>query len=321
MSTLDAILQGIKTNSSNSTNLCVRVDLWEDNQVKGIRLDTNEEVVVRLNNYEKKTDAPFDRPTLNSLKEKKRCKSGAVILFEQCIYNESDGFWLSRWANLIKKSDGDKKNTVALLRAKVFIGKSPRSQKEYIEIKALGRHDKAISSENISSIEELYAIANKYLIPVGKGATPYLIVHANDGEKTFTFEIKASIIESNINGEISFSIDPNPENSINKYLESRYGDVLKSCINHTEIVKTVSHGKAIYCGTATRDATLKGNKGAFLKKEFMINKEDHYAADNLGYKTVVVCIRDDVELNSKYAVFVSTLKPYDLPDSFDTLIM
>ncbi|MBU2896022.1 hypothetical protein [Vibrio hepatarius] len=133
MSALDALLNDIKkpSGNNNSTNLVVTVDEWEENQIKGTRMDTGGQVVVRLSKFEKKPDASFDRPNLKIIKEKKRCGKGAIICFESAYLNNEDGAWYSRWANLIRKSEKDKKTVAAILKSKVVIGKS-QAGKEYI---------------------------------------------------------------------------------------------------------------------------------------------------------------------------------------------
>lgn len=323
MSALDALLNNVSKTSgnSNSTNLVVTVDQWEENQVKGTRMDTGEQVVVRLSKFEKKPDASFDRPDLKTIKEKKRCGKGAIICFENAYLNSEDGAWYSRWANLIRKSENDKKTVAAILKSKVIIGKS-QAGKEYVEIKSLSaRYGQPVTHQTISSLKELSEIASSHLVPVGNGVVPYLLAYANDGEKDFSFEIKAAIIEQTTDeGEKRRVVDPNPENSISKYLESNYGQVLKACIDHPEITIKVAKGKVIYCGTATRDAMLKGNKAEFLKKEFSLDKEAPYTVQNLGYKDIIVGVRDDEELDSKYAVFISSIKPYDEPESAKDLL-
>ncbi|MCY9860938.1 hypothetical protein OTK49_00085 [Vibrio coralliirubri] len=314
MSALDALLNDVKkpSGNNNSTNILVTVDEWEDNQVKGVRMDTGEQIVVRLNKFEKKPDAPFDRPDLMAIKAKYRSSAGAIVFFETCYHNADDGVWYARWASLIKKSTKDQKTAAVILKSKVTIGKSTRG-KEYIEIKALvSKYGHPVPYQTIETMDELRSIAEAHLKPIGNGVTPYLLVFASDGEKDFSFEIKATLIETTTDdGEKQFVVDPNAENSLNKYLESRYGAVLPACIEHPDVQIKVAKGKVIYCGTATRDSKLKGNKGEFLKKEFTIDEEGGYVHDNIGYKDVVVGVREDADINTKYAVFLSSLKPFD----------
>lgn len=314
MSALDALLNDVKkpSGNNNSTNILVTVDEWEETQVKGVRMDTGEQIVVRLNKFEKKPDASFDRPDLKTIKEKKRCSTGAVLFFETCYHNTDDGVWYARWASLIKKSAKDQKTAAAILKSKVIIGKT-KSGKEYIEIKALAsKFGQPIQYQAIQTMDELKEIAASHLKPMGNGVTPYLLVFASDGEKDFSFEIKATLIEETTDeGEKRLVVDSNAENSLSKYLESRYGAVLPACIEHPDVQIKVAKGKVIYCGTATRDSFMKGNKAEFLKKEFMLTEEDGYTPENIGYKDVVVGVREDTEIDTKYAVFLSSLKPFD----------
>lgn len=323
MSALDALLNEVKkpSGNNNAISLLVTVDEWEDTQVKGVRLDNGEQVVVRLNKFEKKPDAPFDRPDLKAIKEKKRCSAGAIVFFETCYHNADDGVWYARWASLIKKSAKDNKTAAAILKSKVTIGKT-QGGKEYIEIKALAsKFGQPVPYQVIKSMDELKEIAISHLKPIGNGVSPYLLVFASDGEKDFSFEIKATLIEETSDeGEKRFVVDPNGENSLNKYLESRYGAVLPACIEHPDVEIKVAKGKVIYCGTATRDSLLKGNKGEFLKKEFTIVEENGYTHENIGYKDVVVGVRDDTDINTKYAVFLSSLKPFDKATSAKELL-
>lgn len=314
MSALESLLNDVKKSSGgNTVSLAVTVEEWEDTQIKGVRMDTGEQVVVRLNNFEKKPESSFDRPDLKSIKENKRAGKGAVVLFESAYFNAEDGAWYSRWANLIVKSERDKKTVARILRSKITVGKS-KSGKEYIEIKALAaKVGQKVPNTIVSSLEELSEIAKAHLVPMGNGVTPYLLAYADDGEQNFSFEIRASLIETTSEfGERKLVVDPVAENSMNKFLSTDYGDILKACVEHPDVKIKVAKGKIIYCGKATRDNMIKRGKAEFMRKEFMLDKEAQYATQNLGYKDVLVGVREDEEIDSKFAVSVDSISPYSL---------
>lgn len=303
-----------KSENSNrrSLNLPVKFDRLEGEILHGEVVGSGDQVKISLNNsYQKKSNSEYDRPTLSSLANngKKSVVAGGVIQFENA-YQTEDGTWVARWPRVVAKNEtGNTK--VAVAKTKIYVG-SASSGMKFIEAKMFWPE----KAKTIKSLEELTAYLEQRLVPSSIGVVNTVMIKLKDGEDVFCAEARAQLIEV----ESAFSstgkgkvVNPNSKESVNAFLESKYGMIVKNCFEDGGIDEiTVCNGCTMYVGKDTKDNMMKKTHAInFLKNEFLIDKEAQYTRESIGYKDVVIGVRTDDE--QKYITHILSLDSFEEP--------
>lgn len=303
-----------KSENSNrkALNLPVRFERLDGEILYGEVVGTGEEVKISLNNtYQKKTNSDYDRPTLSFLANngKKSVVAGGVIQFENAYQNE-DGSWSARWPRVVAKNEtGNTK--VAMAKTKVYIG-SANSGIKFIEAKMFWPE----KAKPVKTLDELITYLEQRLTPSAIGVVNTVMIKLKDGDDVFCAEARAQLIEV----ESAFSstgkgkvVNPNSTESVNAFLESKHGMIVKNCFDNGGIDEiTVCNGCIMYVGKDTKDNMLKKDHSInFIKNEFLIDKEASYSRDTIGYKDVVIGVRTDD--GQKYITHILSLDPFEAP--------
>lgn len=293
-------------------NLPVKItEFIDSNNIRGIRLDNKEEVTVSLGKFEKKEGSKYDRPDFDFLRNrgsKKSIREGAVVQCESS-YLGDDGIYSARWITVVSYHDKDI-TTPFVTKTRVFIGEK-RGGGHYVELKTLFPQKQV----TLDSLEQFNEVALQALKPTGEGVRPVAVIYANDGVDKVTFDLLPRLVEveDSFSGAKYKTVDPNPQNSIDEFLGGKFGTILKSSLEHSNVTVKIMLGRVVYLGNDTRDNFLeKEHRVNFTKKEFL-NEENttSYNRQSLGYKDVLVGLRNDEE--RKFVTHFMSVNPFEAP--------
>ncbi|HAS8540907.1 TPA: hypothetical protein I7730_14045 [Vibrio vulnificus] len=288
--------------------MAVVVDIWEEEQVKGVRLDTKEQVTVRLSkDYTPNSNSSNERPSIKTMATEFYCKEGAVIHFESCNFNEKEGCWYSRWPNIVTKKANDKKRAATIVYTRPYVGSKENGN--YILLKMFAVSDESANrSVPINTLDDLQSLITKYMVPRDQGVHPIIVLIGSDGENKVTMNVDIPRHKDSTGASY-------PETDSSKtyamFLETDDGKAAVELINDPSVTLYALRGKSVFVGKKTVQKMLKTEqKAKFLKDEYKIDRDGEYVLENLGYKPTVVAVMTHEETEMKFASYCRSLATY-----------
>jgi len=289
-------------------NMAVVVDVWEEEQVKGFRLDTKEQVTVRLTkDYTPSPNSQNERPSIKTMATEFYCKEGAVIHFETCNFNVNEGCWYSRWPNMLTRKANDKKRAATIVHTRPYIGSKDGS--DYILLKMFSVSDESAKrSIPINTVDDLQSLLTTYMIPRDQGVQPIVILIGSDGENKVSINIDIPRHKDSTGASYA---ETDPHKTYAMFLESDDGKAAVELINDPSVTMYALRGKSVFVGKKTKQKMLKTKqKIDFLKNEYKIDREGEYNLENLGFKPTVVAVMTHEETEMKFASYCRSLETY-----------
>lgn len=290
-------------NNQQTFNLPVKITGYENNEFfLGERVDTKEMVKVKLRPVQVKGENK--RPEVVDFQNKNDRKRYAapndtIILFDNA-YQEQDGTWNARWANVLhKKRKMEAK--VLIMPATIRFVDEPTAK--YVQVRAI----KALRWVN--NIQEFEYHLTKALHPKGGGARPFAYVRLTDnsGEKRI-YTISPKMLEQNIN-EQTMKIPADGSSSYQEFLQDENkSKIILASLEAPEVTVEIFYGSNLYLGGDTRDRYLSTPAiRNIIEPAYFINKENGKDIQNYGYKPTVITVREVDDVAG--LMFVSDVKP------------
>ncbi|MGR5557881.1 hypothetical protein ACQKQC_16550 [Vibrio fortis] len=289
-------------------NMAVVVDVWEEEQVKGVRLDTKEQVTVRLSkNYTPNPNSTNQRPSIKTMATEYYCKEGAVIHFETCYFDEKEGCWYSRWPNMLTRKANDKKRAATIVHTRPYVGSKDNGP--YILLKMFAVSDESANrSVPINTLDDLQSLITKYMIPRDQGVHPIIVLIGSDGENKLTVNVD---IPRHKDSTGSSYAETDPNKTYAMFLDTDDGKAAVELINDPSVTVYALRGKSVFVGKKTVQKMLKTDqKTKFLKDEYKIDREGEYVLENLGYKPTLVAVMTHDETEMKFASYCRSLETF-----------
>ncbi len=286
---------------SNTFNLPVEVIRYEGNILVGKRLDTKEEIKIKLRPVEVKGENKrIEIEDFANPRHKKHAETGAIILFDSS-YQEQDGVYNSRWANTLHRKKMQSK--VLIMYSTVKFVETPQSR--YVQVKTLKKR------EFIDNINTLRMHLTKALEPKNPASRPFAYIRLKDsyGEKKL-LSVNPLMLAKKTNDGRDVKAPASGLESMENYMSSYQNEeLLQAACNDPEVVVEVIYGSNLYLGGDSRDRLLSNKViRGLLEPAYLINPAaPQNDAMNYGYKKSVIAIR---EIDSEDGiVFVSEVKP------------
>lgn len=294
---------GNGNNNQQTFNLPVKITGYEDNEFfLGERLDTKEMVKVKLRPVPQKSENK--RPEVVNFQDKNDRKRYAppndtIMLFDNS-YQEQDGVWNARWANVLhKKRKMEAK--VLILPATIRFVDEPASK--YVQVRAL----KALRW--INNIEEFQYHLTKALHPKGSGARPFAYIRLTDntGEKRI-YTAMPKMLEQTVNDE-TMKIPADGQTSYQEFLnDENKSKMILSALDMPEVTVEIFYGSNLYLGADTKDRYLSNAAiRNIIEPAYFVDKEKGKDIQNYGYKPTVITVREVEDVAG--LMFVSDVKP------------
>lgn len=239
-------------------NMLLKISSYEiggsldTNFVLGKRMDTGEQVKVRLIEIEQK--GKYKRVEIadfNNARHKRHVGAGNYMVLEQAI-EESEGVFNSRWAATLDRDPKNTKAFVMLASLHHSVRGSNDSKKEWFRIKLLYPSQPTV----VTTIEELDAALSASLTPKTPGSNPEAVIRITDdeGEKEIiTVYPKRAEIEED--GQKFTRVVANPLDSVENFkkMESAKYQMIVSFLGDADIKIEIIGSTVLFPGSATKE--------------------------------------------------------------------
>lgn len=256
----------------------------ETNYVLGKRIDTGEEVKVRLFDIQQKENSKYKRVEVEifaNMRTAKKVVEGNFMVFEQAR-EESEGVFSARWAIPLDRDPNNTSAFVMLASLRHGVKENDHGRSEWFQIKTLFNKAPII----VTSEDELDAALTKLLSPKYPGSNPQAIVRITDdaGEK-MAIDILPLREEVEENGSKFKRVVSDPARSIQNFKDTQSDkyNLISQLIGDDDVKIEVIGSSSLYPGSATQEK-LEGmpeRSKEHLVNSFLIKKEQE-ATDEGG---------------------------------------
>jgi hypothetical protein len=263
----------------SSENVAVMVSGYdaEKELVLGTRLDTSEEVRVRLRPWANAENSKHERAGVKDWSKtsgKKVVKPGGVIVFE-AAWKEEDGVYCARWGKTASHSAEEAEVFIAPAQPLV----SPRGT---VGLEVL----RTIAARSVKTPAELHSAVAEALA-ASRMSSAVVRIWAG-GEKMRVFQVART--KKATDGSNSF-VDRKPEDAASEWMADRVGaNIAKEMVAEgCDFITEVIPAERIYAGRDTQ-ATLnpQEEKGALRRKMLL---EPFKMGESYGFTNAVVAAR------------------------------
>lgn len=287
------------TGNSETENIALQIKSYDDDLFHGIRMDTKEEVKVRMRPYEQKGD--FARPEIEDFKSSKSKRHAPVnksTLLMEGSYLEDDGVWNARWTSILSSPKYTSK--VAILNANVrFIEKDENA---YVEVNTL---KKQINVKNIDELNEALLTAFTPTVARARGFAIIRLTESNGD--SHVFQAFPKLDEAVDEDGDTIKVMASPEESLSNFEnDTKRSKIVYDLINNPEIKFDIFIGARLYLGADYRKKLV--DKSPFEKEGFKRDyalKEEGSKYEKALFKKTIMALRT----REDGSLFITLLKP------------
>lgn len=320
MGKLSDFKQNLKTNTQSETvteNIPVRFIEFIDNNtgIKGIRLDTKEEVTVYLRDISTK-DQPAQqgakkRPEfVDFVKGKYKAEPNRTVFVIESSYKDKNdpSKYFGRWIKLASKNPEEAK-VVIVYSSLAFI---KRENAETIFTKTVFPK----TMVEVTSEDELKHALLTCLTPKAPGSNPFAVIKLTDNntKEVETVEVYSARVEreDDIPGKKTADALYSYENFMTKSPQSQ---MIKEFISDPDITIEVMTGAILYPGSMTKEQMLKShvNSKKILQSAFYVNRptsteegSSEDVAHEIGYVKCILATRVHAD-ETPYFTFIKPI--------------
>lgn len=264
-------------------NLLVKISGYElggtieTNYVLGTRVDTGENVKVRLYEIEQSKNSGYSRIEIAQFGHKrdaKRVSEENFMVFEQAR-EEVEGVFAARWAVPLDRTPKNTSAFVMLASLRHGVIEKDGQKNEWFQIKMLYNIPPLV----VNSVEELENGLAKFLKPKFPGSNPQAIIRITDDEgEKMTIDVlplREEIVEDD--GYTFKRVVEDPLRSVANFKETkadRY-KMVAELISEPDVKIEIIGAASLYPGTATKDKLTKLHEHSkkHLVQGFYVNKD------------------------------------------------
>lgn len=294
-----SILTKLKTKQSANQameNVAVQISAYEGEFFFGIRIDTGEEIKVKLRDFN--TNSKFARPTIKSFQSQgnTHCAIGGVILFDGC-YIEADGVYSAKWASVLSSEKG--KAFVVSGMARLSSGMSA-SNKQWMKVDYIKPGATPIEDE-----AQFVTVVTQGLNPATKHSNPFVMIRItdSDGERAMLY---ANV--SKYKGKENYMETMSAEDSFKEFAAGENYPVLIEGLNDPSVKIEVAHAVSIFAGPATLNNYFNNDsEKTRLEAHYLVNGTDDEGNESFyyGYTDSIVTMRT----HGDGTPFITHIKP------------
>lgn len=303
--------QKTEKSSTSSVNLPIKCTGYEGEYLLGIRLDTKEEVKIKLMPIEQNTNSKYKRIEISDFENKKskhHAAPGSAVFIAETCFLVKDNVYNSRWLKII--SSDPLQTSVSIFNCSLisFVRGEGDKQQEIIFSKLAFPEKIKI----INSVEEMETVIASLLHPKGVGSNPFCYVRIKDNEsKDIEFvEVQPQRTDREdglgkkcVDGVESakFFIESNDSKMIRDLLETA-GD---------RVSVDIIPGAIIYPGNATKEKMIDAHPNAkkVLNESFYIDSSVEGSRPEVGYLNCVFATRKHAD-GTSYFTYIKPINNY-----------
>lgn len=286
-----------KTNNNQGMiNIAVRITSYEGKFFVGHRLDTKEEIKIILRDVQQK-NASNQRVEIEEYSNPKNYKryvepnhKDSILLFDGC-YQEKDGTWSSRWANMLSKPS--KPATVLVKDASINIIK--KSDNEFVSV--------SILKENkvINNVDDFYSSLILGLTAKTPKARPSVTFRFKDDQGGVFSKTFYSKVDEN-----KVVLDPNLYVN-NEIWNKEEVQNLISLLNNPTVKTDCFFMTGFLLGADTNTRVINNTfEKELIKKDYMLFEEGKPYPKQLFKKTIIA-----MRQREDQSFFIISAKPIE----------
>ncbi len=306
-------LSKAKTEKTTSPplNLPVKCINYEGDVLVGIRLDTNEEVRIKLMPIDQKTNSKYKRIEIKDFaneKGKHYAAPGKAVFIAETSYHSKDNLYNSRWLKVISSDPLATKVDIFNCSLIHYVKGSEGDQTEiYFAKIAFPERAKIVNSTH-----ELESVLSTALNPKSIGSNPfcYVRIKDNNSDDIEFIEVQPQRTEREdglgkkcVEGSISAKA----------FIDSQDSQMVRDLLdnNSSEITVDVIQGSVIYPGTATKEKMIDSHPNAkkILEESFLIQAAEEGAKPEVGYLKCVFATKKHAD-GTSYFTFIKPIHQY-----------
>ena len=307
-------LTKVKTEKSTATplNLPIKCVGYEDDVLLGIRLDTNEEVKIKLMTIEQKTTSKYKRIEIKDFaneKSKHYAAPGQAVFIAETCYHAKDDLYNCRWLKVI--STDPLKTKIDIFNCSLVNFKKKLSDDQVNEIifvkVAIPEKAKIINSN-----DELESVMSGLLNPRHIGSNPFCYVRIKDNNSNDVEFVEVTpqrteredgLGKKCVEGSVSAKA----------FMDSPESKMIRDLLDSSsdEVTVDVIPGSVIYPGTATKEKMIESHPNAkkILEESFYIPSANEGGYPEVGYLKCVLATRKHAD-GTSYFTFVKPIFQY-----------
>ena len=318
--------QSSPSSSQETLNLPIKITGYEingspeTNFILGKRIDTKEDVRVKLSDIEQDSSRKFKRVEVSEFADPKNRKRhvsvGCPMVFEGSKQNP-DGSFSSRWAVVL---DRDPNGTnVMVMNSSLVHGekKTDNGKQEWFKIQALI----PIQPKEVSTKEEFESLLANHLTPKFNGSNPQSFIRITDDEGDIhVIEVRPLRVDVTEDNKTFKRVTANGEDSVREF-EKTNPEQYKMVIDFTEqsdIKVELIQNAILYPGAATKENMEGMNERSkqiliesyYTKEKELLEGEEKPRFPSVGYIPSVLATRMYPD-GTPYLTYIRPLKFFD----------
>lgn len=311
--------------STPALNLPVKCSGYEGDVLVGIRLDTEEEVRIKLKTIEQNPNSKFKRIEIKEFADPKNKKhhaapGKAVFVAENC-YLDKDGTYSSRWLKVI--SADPQQTAVHVMNASLLFIKKKDKDDNINEI-IFAKTAFPERAKIVNSVEELSNALSGMLNPKHIGSNPICYVRIKDtvsGEVEFIEVSPLRTEREDGNGKKCVEGSVSAEKFISSTESQMIRDLLENSSDQVSV--DVIPAAILYPGSSTKENMVGAHPNAkkILEESFYIknSEEDTTGArPEIGYLKCIIATRKHAD-GTSYFTFIKPVQQFLKPTSVKSI--
>lgn len=311
--------------SSPALNLPVKCISYEGDVLVGLRLDTEEEVRIKLKAIEQNPNSKFKRIEIKEFSDPKNKKhhaipGKAVFVAENC-YQDKDGTFSSRWLKVI--SSDPQQTAVHVMNASLISIKKKDKDDNINEI-IFAKTAFPEKAKIVNSVEELSNTLSGMLNPRHIGSNPIAYVRIKDtdsGEVEFIEVSPLRTEREDGNGKKCVEGSVSAEAFMSSTESQMIRDLLSEASDKVSV--DVIPAAIIYPGSSTKENMVGNHPNAkkILEESFYIKKAEEDTAGTrpeIGYLKCIIATRKHAD-GTSYFTFIKPIQQFASPASVKSI--
>lgn len=310
--------------STPALNLPVKCVSYEGEFLVGIRLDTQEEIKIRLKTIEQNPTSKYKRieiPEFANPKSKHHAVPGKATFVAENCYHEKENIYNSRWLKVI--SADPLQTAIHVMNASlVFIRKKDGDAiNEFIFAKTAFPE----KAKFVNSVAELESTLSVLLHPKNLGSNPFCYVRIKDNssnEVEFVEVIPQRTEREDGNGKKCVDGTVSAKHFMESVESQMIRDLLDKSTTETDtynVTVDVIPASVIYPGTSTKENMITNHPNAkkILEESFFIKSAQEVETGNrpeVGYLKCIIATRKHAD-GTSYFTFIKPIQQFLEPTS------
>jgi hypothetical protein len=302
-------------------NLPVKCTGYDGEFILGVRLDTKEEIKIKLRPIDQNASSRFKRIEVEEFanpKSKHHAKPGFATFVAESCYHEKENVYNSRWVKII--SEDQQKTAIYIVNASYVSIKKNDGETEVIFVKT-SYPEKA---KLVSSVDDLENTLAVMLQPKSIGSNPFVHVRITDinaNEVEYFDVIPQKVEREDGLGKKCVEGATSAHNFINSDDSKMIRDLLTES---PELISVeVIPAAVIYPGSATKDNMVNSHPNAkkVLEESFHIKSKEEVQTGGRpenGYLKCILATRKHAD-GTSYFTFIKPIHQYTEPMSVKNL--